>query len=194
MTDHSPEGIAKLVKSLRQVAVTPINLDAGETWIDEWVREKFQAAAEALERLAGGRDEARRNALDELLSLDEASVGQQDGVVTFAGRGKVVPILATALYEVLASVSATNYVELRLGATNPQTDIEDPLVLRLQREQGKTPDQLKREAEERAARLEAGLRYIYLRGYTGAASIANDVLEGKDLPDDDYRIVAERNP
>ena len=49
-------------------------------------------------------------------------------------------------------------------------------------------------AEERAARLEAGLRYIYLRGYPGAASIANDVLEGKDLPDDDYRIVAERNP
>ena len=41
------------------------------------------------------------------------------------------------------------------------------------------------------ARLEKGLRYIYVRNYTGAASVAQDVLGGKDLPDDEYRVAAQ---
>lgn len=59
MPDQSPEGIAALVAKLRQAAATPINIDAGETWIDEWAREKFQAAAEALMKLEQERDDAR---------------------------------------------------------------------------------------------------------------------------------------
>lgn len=43
------------------------------------------------------------------------------------------------------------------------------------------------------ARLAAGLRYIYVRNYTGAASVAQDVLGGKDLPDDEYRVAVQRD-
>lgn len=67
MTDHPPEGIAALVASLRTLAATPLYAEAGETWIDQWVRDRFQAAAEALERLE--KDLAEQNGTTHALNL-----------------------------------------------------------------------------------------------------------------------------
>jgi hypothetical protein len=44
----------------------------------------------------------------------------------------------------------------------------------------------KAKAEARVAALKGALWYIRLRGYTGAAYVAQDALDGKPLPDDEY--------
>lgn len=92
-----------------------------------------------------------REALDQFINIDHARlVSFKDGAWEF--KSPIFPVFVHTLGQMLAEVNAPNHIELRAG--HPEIG---PIVLTIQKEWGKTPTDLRIEAEKERdqARYEA---------------------------------------
>ncbi|UCF25210.1 MAG: hypothetical protein JSV72_07340 [Ralstonia sp.] len=72
-------------------------------------------------------------------------------------KGAAAQIFAEAFAAQFKDSGATNYLEVHLASNDPAVG---ELLVTLQRKQGKTPHQFRREAEERLERAEADIRRL----------------------------------
>lgn len=83
-----------------------------------------------------------REALDQFTNIDHARlVSFKDGAWEF--KSPIFPVFVHTLGQMLAEVNAPSYIELRAG--HPEVG---PIVLTIQKEWGKTPTDLRIEAEK----------------------------------------------
>lgn len=90
-----------------------------------------------------------REALDQFTNIDHAHlVSFQDGQWEF--KSPIFPVFVNTMAQMLAAVNAPSHIEMRAG--HPEVG---PIILTIQKEWGKTPTDLRIEAEREIERLRA---------------------------------------
>lgn len=117
----------------------------GDVGMWRWVERFLSRRIRKLEE----ENKVLQDQVDVFFALKEAHLTGKKMDYDFGGE--FVPILANMMYEFFSYSGGENYVEIRL---NPKDDRCGPLILTLQRVFGKTPAQLRNEAENEVKTLQ----------------------------------------